>query len=780
MLENSRRHIPAFCPLCVSRCGCEAVVEDGRLVAIEPDPSHPTGKALCAKGRASPALVEAPDRLLYPLRRTRPKGDADPGWQRISWDEALGETAAAMRRIATESGPEAVAFAVTTSSGTAISDAQPWIDRLINAFGSPNNCNAWEICAWHRQYARAFTTGTGIGTPDYAKAGCILLWGHNPSTSLLAAATRVAAARARGAKLIVVDPRHIGFAVKADCWLRVRPGTDAALALALAGVMIEQGWFDEDFVRGWTNGPFLVREDDGTLLRAEAIAAGGEGFVAWDEGRRTAVRYDPTTREYELPPMRLALSGAFVVAGRDGPIACRTAFALYAAQCRAMSPETAAEISGVDADAIREAARVLWQHRPVAHYTWTGLEQQSNATQTDRAIAILHALTGSIDAAGGNLQLAQVPVNDVSGNELREATQWCKALGLAERPLGLGKSGWILSDDLYRAAIEAQPYRVRALVGFGANLLLSHADAARGAEALRRLEFHVQSDLYMTPTAAYADIVLPIASAWEREGLRVGFGLDRDACELVQFRPAVVAPRGEARADIDIVFDLAVRLGLGNHFWHGNVAAALDHHLEPSGLNLEALRAEPRGIRVPLKTTYRKYRRGGFATPSGRIEIFSAALQEIGEPPLPEFRRPVWAAPGFPMTLTSAKTPLYCHSQHRNLAPLRRLEPDPVAEISPLTAAARDICDGDWLAITTPRGRVRARARLNASLADGIVAARHGWWQACPELDLPCYDALDPDGGANINLAIGVETVDPVSGAAPHRCYPCDISKFYD
>src|SRR5436305_9315493 len=163
-----------------------------------------------------------------------------------------------------------------------------------------------------------------------------------------------------------------------------------------------------------------------------------------------------------------------------------------------------------------------------------------------------------------------------------------------------------------------------------------------------------------------------------------------------------------ARADIDLVFDLAVRLGLGNHFWHGNVAAALDHHLEPSGLNLEAMRAEPRGIRVPLETAYRKYRHGGFATPSGRIEIISGALQEIGDPPLPEFREPVWAAPGFPMTLTSAKTPLYCHSQHRNLAALRRLEPDPVAEISPLTAAARDVGNGDWVAITTPRGRVRA------------------------------------------------------------------------
>src|SRR3954466_15018659 len=128
MAESARQRIPAFCPLCVSRCGCEAVVEDGRLLAIEPDPSHPTGEALCAKGRASPALVEASDRLPYPGRRTRPKGDPDPGWPRVSWKEALEPAAAALRRIAAESGPEAVAFGVTTTSGTALSDAQPWVD----------------------------------------------------------------------------------------------------------------------------------------------------------------------------------------------------------------------------------------------------------------------------------------------------------------------------------------------------------------------------------------------------------------------------------------------------------------------------------------------------------------------------------------------------------------------------------------------------------------------------------------------------------------------------
>jgi anaerobic selenocysteine-containing dehydrogenase len=262
--------------------------------------------------------------------------------------------------------------------------------------------------------------------------------------------------------------------------------------------MIDAGWFDGEFLRDWSNGPFLVREDNGTLLRAAMLEAGEDGFVAWDEGRGRPLPYNPSTRAYDLPPVRLALSGRFTVAGRDGPIPCRPAFELYVAQCRAMSPEVASKITGIGTGAIHEAARLLWQHRPVAHYTWTGLEQHSNATQTDRSIAILHALTGSVDVAGGNLHLTQVPVNDVSGNELRDPRQLRKALGLSERPLGLGTSGWILSDDLYRAVIDAQPYRVRGLVGFGANLLLSHADAARGAEALRQLEFHMQTDLYMT------------------------------------------------------------------------------------------------------------------------------------------------------------------------------------------------------------------------------------------------------------------------------------------
>src|SRR5262245_59835068 len=112
--------IRGFCGLCIARCGSVATVANGRFVRLDPDPTHPTGAALCAKGRAAPELVYSPDRLTRPLRRRRPKGHADPGWEEISWETALDETPAAMRRVAQTDGPEAVAFSQCSPSTTAI------------------------------------------------------------------------------------------------------------------------------------------------------------------------------------------------------------------------------------------------------------------------------------------------------------------------------------------------------------------------------------------------------------------------------------------------------------------------------------------------------------------------------------------------------------------------------------------------------------------------------------------------------------------------------------
>ena len=176
-------HTPAFCTQCRSRCGCITVVRDGRLIAVEPMPGHPTGEKLCPKGRAAPELVYHKDRLTVPLRRTAPKGARDPKWQPIEWDVALDEIARRMRTIKQSHGAEQVAFSVTTPSGTHISDSIAWIERLVRAFGSPNTIYATEICNWHKDFAHAFTFGCAMPTADYENADTILLWGHNPANT---------------------------------------------------------------------------------------------------------------------------------------------------------------------------------------------------------------------------------------------------------------------------------------------------------------------------------------------------------------------------------------------------------------------------------------------------------------------------------------------------------------------------------------------------------------------------------------------------------------------
>ena len=791
---QSTERIPTYCALCVSRCGSIAVIENGRFVALEPDPSHPTGKALCAKGRAAPELVYHSDRLLYPLKRTRPKGDRDPGWQRISWDEALDLTAAKLSQLAKTYGPESIVFSVASPSTSASADSLIWIERLRRAFGSPNQSVSMELCGWGRYLATLYTYGASVPgsyMPDLEQVGCILFWGYNPNLARLAHAVATTAALKRGARLIVVDPRRTGPANKADLWLRVRPGTDGALALGIAHVMIERGWYDRDFIRDWTNGPLLVRADNGRLLTESDLSATGSAqrYVAWNESKGCPIQYDPATGGYVGNNVELALFGEFALETLQGRVVCRPAFDLTAELCRRYAPERVEAICGIDRTQIETAATMLWEARPVAYYAWSGVEMQSNSTQIARAIAQLYALTGSFDALGGNVLFQAVPTANVGGEELLPAEQRARALGLLKRPLGPSRWQHVTSDEIYRGILEQQPYPVRGLVGFGANLLLSHADGRRGREALAALDFSVHADLFMNPTAELADIVLPIASAFEREALKIGFEVSAEAQSLVQLRPQVVEPRGEARSDTQIVFDLACRLGLGGHFWDGDIAAAYRYQLQPSGVSLEALREKPSGVRVPLQTRYRKFAEQkdgipkGFATPTGKIELYSETLLAHGYPPLPEYEEPLIGPSSrpdlvehFPLILTCAKHTLFCESQHRGLPSLRRRALDPEVELHPAAAAERGINPGDWVQIETPGGSVRARARMNDTLAPNVVCGQHGWWQGCPEIGVPGYDPFGPDG-ANFNLIIGNEAIDPVSGSVPHRAYLCQIHR---
>ncbi len=777
---HGTRRVATFCPMCVSACGATAIVVDGRFAALEPDPSHPTGRALCVKGKAAPEIAAHPDRLQHPLRRTNPKGAADPGWERITWDEALDTVATRLRALADEYGPESVVFGAASPSTTPISDSVDWIMRLRRAFGSPHLCASFELCGWGRYGASLHTFGApvpGLYMPDLENAGCILYWGYNPSVARLSHATATVAARKRGARLIVVDPRRAGLASEADHWLRVRPGTDAALALALAGVLIERGWLDEAFVRRWTNAPLLVRSDTGRLLRA------GDHLVAWDETTAALVAYDPSRRRFAADPAGLALLGTRVVDG----VACRPAFDLLAERCRAMPPDRAEDITGVPAAEIEAAARTLWEARPLAYYSWSGLEQHSGTTQIIRAINVLYALTGCIDAPGGNVLFTPVPSSPVDGAELLSPGQRAKAIGLARRPLGPARLEFVTGEDFYAAALDGEPYRARGLVNFGANFVLAQGDSARGLAALAALDLFVHADLFMSPTAELADIVLPVAAPFEAEALRVGFEVSQEAQSLVQLRRPVAPRRGEARSDMEIVFALATRLGLGAHFWDGDPDAGLRHRLAPSGVTLEQLRAAPEGVRVPLATRHRKYAEPagdghrGFGTPSGLVELYSEAFTDAGQAPLPEFQEPAISprsrpdlAAEFPLVLTCAKPLRFCESQHRNVASLRRAQPDPQVEIHPETAGARGIAAGDWVRIATPHGSIRARAKLNGSLDPQVVCGQHGWWQGCEGLGLPAPPLLGPDS-LNLNGVLRQGPSDPISGSSPLRASVSDV-----
>jgi anaerobic selenocysteine-containing dehydrogenase len=213
-------------------------------------------------------MVYDPLRLKYPLRRTRPKSEDDPGWQRIGWDEAMSEIAERLQALKNRHGPESVFFYRGAAGGSSSQEYEAFMIRFASVFGSPNTVSTGHICNWHKDSGSLYTYGGGIPAPDFENSACILLWGHNPNASWPTQAMRITRAVNRGAKLIVIDPRPIPLTKKAALWLPVRPGSDGLLAMSFLYVMLEEKLYDEEFLRQWTNGGLLIDTEAGGALTA--------------------------------------------------------------------------------------------------------------------------------------------------------------------------------------------------------------------------------------------------------------------------------------------------------------------------------------------------------------------------------------------------------------------------------------------------------------------------------------------------------------------------------
>ncbi len=787
--------VRGYCAMCSGWCPTIAHVTDGVFVGVSPDKQHPLAGTLCPKGLAGPELVHNKQRLQYPMRRTNHKGNRDPGWQRISWDEALDTIATKLNEIKAKFGSEAVAFARAGPAGSPMGELQPWVVRLANAFGSPNRIGTTNICQWHRDNCSAYTyarpgVARAVGRAEFERAACILIWGNNVHATRSSMVPLIKKGLEQGAKLIVVDPRRIEIAAMADLWLQIRPGTDGALALSMINVIIEENLYDYNFVRDWTTAPFVVRSDTGEFFMANELTDKGDptSYVIADSASGKLKPYVPGTKLTVEP----AIDGTTYTlrTHRGEEVECKTVFRLLREAVSDYQPHAIETLTTIPEAKIRDAARMFATIKPSCWYSWNGIEQTTNASQTNRAICILYALTGNYDMPGGNVVPPRIRMNSTDGNEFITPEVDEKRLGFTQRPLGPSGRRTAMTTqgyEVYQAILTGKPYPVKALLGFGGNLVTSNIPCLAGKEAISQLDFHAQAELFMTPTAELADIVLPAASCWE--SWHIGTNIDSLGKKaFIKMRPAVVPPQHESWPDMKIIFKLANRLGLGDKFWDGNVEAAFDYQFAPLNITVEQLRKSPGGIAIDVSTQYQKYSKkdeagnfAGFPTPSKRVEIYSSTFKEHGYEPLPTWKEPsifkrADVAEKYPLILTSSKVIEYCHSQHRALPSLRKKVPNPFLEINPVKATELGIKEGDWLIVEAPYGSITVQAKLTEGIPYDVVCTQNGWWQSCPELNLPGYDPYSSKG-ANVTLLYSTENMDPISGSLLIKGHPCNVRK---
>jgi anaerobic selenocysteine-containing dehydrogenase len=427
------------------------------------------------------------------------------------------------------------------------------------------------------------------------------------------------------------------------------------------------------------------------------------------------------------------------------------------------TPEKVSEITWIPADDIRKIARLYATVKPACINPGTcSIDQHLNGFQTNRAQALLQIITGNVDVKGGWVSIPFIRLGD-----LRVPEGTVEPVGAESHPLFRrfwGRTSPYGQQMLFAdAVLDGKPYPLKALICQGGNPALTLPDATRIHEAMRKLDFMVTIDLFMTDTARLSDIVLPACSHLEKGGIGYVYGVNT-CIPYAMLRKKVVEPLGESWPDWKIWTEIARRMGYNEQFPWNTEEEVLDFFLKPSGLTRKQLEEDhPEGTFY----TEKKYAQGGYRTPSGKIEIYSQTLADAGYDPIPKHVEPSQShvrtpelAEKFPLILTTgARLPQYTHTQFRNVSVLRKDAKEPIAEMHPDTAAEYRIKSESMIDIETVKGHITMRARTNADLHKGIVSIPHGWSQA------------------NSNVLTQLEPRDPVTGYTEMKALLCRISK---
>ncbi|MFQ5827241.1 MAG: molybdopterin-dependent oxidoreductase, partial [Dehalococcoidia bacterium] len=543
------RWIPSSCCMCYGMCSILGHVKDGVLVKIEGNPESPIGSGrLCPKGTSAIMTLYDPHRVNVPLKRTNPeKGrGVDPKWVEITWDEALDTIAERLKKILAEE-PRKLFFQSTTTTSFSI---RVGTHCFNTAFGTDN---IWAAggglhCGNGAHEFNGMMHASWSLVPDYQYCNYTIYFGaskgHSAGHAANSCAQQAADARARGMKMVVVDPMCNFASNKATEWIPIRVGTDAALALAMINVLLnELGIYDAHYIKHHTNGPYLIKPDGHYLRQGE----GGKPMV-WDAGEGRAKAFDDATIG------DFAIEGTFDIDG----ISCQPAFQLLREHVKSYTPEEASKITTIPAATISriatefgEAAKVgstiviegkELPYRPVAAIFFRGAQGHRNSTYNCLAVDLLNHLMGAADVVGGALGFNPTSYGHPETGRPRYVPRPCpdglmitgawvvphlpypphepsppRNLNLREI-FPMGMLGSFLAsregEELWqRFGID---YRPEVLLNQGANSMMSVGNPDQVEEALKKIPFIVSFDLFLNEFTDFADMVLPDKMYLER------------------------------------------------------------------------------------------------------------------------------------------------------------------------------------------------------------------------------------------------------------------------
>jgi len=711
-------------------CGIKLHIKDNVLVGVEGDEEHPiTQGRLCVRCLTLPEYVHHPQRIVHPMKRVGQRGENK--WQNISWDEALDIIEAKARELQGKYGKETVGI----FGGTGREATLYYPPLAFAAFQTPNIVFPMSgmACYGPRCAVSSFLFGSGYPEvdfagyfpdrydhPGYQVPDYIIVWGKDPLPSNPDGffGHALIDMMKRGSKIIHVDPRVTWLSAHSAYHLQIRPGTDAALGLAMLNVIINEDLYDHDFVEKWTYGFEDLKE-----------------------------------RVQEYPP------------------------------------EKVAEICWIPKEKIIEVARAFATAGNSSIMWGLAFDQTTGGGQAGHCMLALLALTGNIDVPGG---VTIGMVSSFLGKWRYDTAQYLepgafdeKRIGAKEWP-GYAAGMMVVQPDEFLETLETgKPYKITMAWLQSTNLIspTNNVQPQRWYRAMKNLDFIVVSDLFLTPTAmALADVFLPVATFAEHDGIVLPhFG--RNPHFIGSMNKAFTI--GECKSDIEMCIAIGKRLNPEAWPWDSAKEFFDDQLKQSYPFGVDEFREM--GV-YQSQYVYKKYEKGmlrpdgepGFNTPTGLIELKSTLYPLWGEDPLPYYREPHYSPYStpelfkeYPLILTTGgRKYTSFHSEHRQVPSLREIDPWPVVQIHPETAATLGIKEGDWVCLENMLGKCRQKAHLTETIHPKVVHATHGWW-------FPEQDGEEPNlfgvWKANVNTLLPHKCNNKLGYGSIHKCMICKV-----